>query len=95
MATNVDVPVSKGIAKAPPMEERPKAYGWPISNENGYTIQEIPTGTKRPRKGIVIGAGASGLDFAKFQQDRLENFECVVYEKNDEVSGTWWENRYP
>ncbi|EXJ87185.1 hypothetical protein A1O3_04144 [Capronia epimyces CBS 606.96] len=95
MATNVDIPVSSGIAEAPPMEERPKVYGWPTTNENGYTIQEVPYGTKRPRKAIVIGAGASGLDFAKFQQDLLKNFECVIYEKNDEVSGTWTENRYP
>jgi hypothetical protein len=95
MANNVDIPVSKGIEEAPPMECRPKAYGWPTTNENGYTIQEVPMGTRRPRKAIVVGAGASGLDFAKFQRERLQNFECVIYEKNDEVSGTWTENRYP
>jgi len=95
MATNVDIPVSNGIEATPPMEYRPKAYDWPTSNEKGYTIQEVPMGAKRPRKAIVVGAGASGLDFAKFQQDRLTNFECVIYEKNDEMSGTWTENRYP
>ena len=98
MATQVDVPVDIGqfgLKEPPPVEERPKFYGWPTTNENGYTIQEVSSGLKRPRKAIVVGAGASGLDFAKFQQDRLENFECVIYEKNDEVSGTWWENKYP
>ncbi|KAH8701505.1 steroid monooxygenase [Talaromyces proteolyticus] len=76
------------------MEDRPRVYGWPTS-KNGYTIQEVPSGTKRFRKAIVIGAGASGLSFAKFQQERMIDFECVIYEKNDEVSGTWTENRYP
>jgi hypothetical protein len=95
MATNVDIPVTNGVVKAPPMEERPHFYGWPTRNETGYTIEEVPMGTKRPRKAIVVGAGASGLDFAKFQRERLTNFECVIYEKNDEVSGTWTENRYP
>lgn len=97
MATSVALPVNGSLADLPraaPMEERPKVYGWPTS-ENGYTIQEVPSGTKRPRKAIVIGAGASGLNFAKFQQDQMANFDCVIYEKNDEVSGTWTENRYP
>lgn len=95
MADIVDIPVSVGIQEAPPMEHRPQAYGWPTTNENGYTIREVPMGTKHFRKAIVIGAGASGLDFAKVQREKLENFECVIYEKNDEVSGTWTENRYP
>lgn len=96
MATQVDVPINlNGLAEPPPIEERPAFYGWPTTNENGYTIQEVASGLKRPRKAIVVGAGASGLDFAKIQQDKLEEFECVIYEKNDEVSGTWTENRYP
>lgn len=77
------------------MEERPKAYGWATENENGYKIREVPSGTKSRKRIIVIGAGASGLDFAKHQQDLLENVETVIYEKNAEVSGTWIENKYP
>jgi NADPH-dependent glutamate synthase beta subunit-like oxidoreductase len=100
MSTNVDLPltngtVTNGNSVPVPMEDRPKVYGWPTENENGYKIREVPSGTKSQKRIIVIGAGASGLDFAKHQQDMLENVETVIYEKNAEVSGTWIENKYP
>jgi hypothetical protein len=44
---------------------------------------------------ICIGAGASGLLCAYKLQRHFQNFELAVYEKNKEVSGTWYENRYP
>lgn len=44
---------------------------------------------------IHIGAGATGLCTAfKFERG-LTDYELVCYEKNDEVGGTWLENRYP
>ncbi|KAF2812378.1 FAD/NAD-P-binding domain-containing protein [Mytilinidion resinicola] len=75
--------------------DRPNVYGWQTTNENGYTLQERPSGTKRHVKIICVGAGASGINFSKFAQDDLQNVETVIYEKNDEVSGTWIENVYP
>lgn len=49
-----------------------------------------PTG---PRVAI-IGAGMSGLCMGEaLKQNGLENF--TIYEKADEVGGTWRENRYP
>ena len=44
---------------------------------------------------ICIGAGASGLCFAYKLQRSFENFDLVIYEKNEDISGTWYENRYP
>lgn len=44
---------------------------------------------------ICVGAGASGLLFAYKLQRSFRNFELQIYEKNEEVSGTWWENKYP
>ncbi|KAL4758045.1 flavin-containing monooxygenase [Aspergillus foveolatus] len=44
---------------------------------------------------ICIGAGASGLLFAYKLQRSFSNFSLVIYEKNPEVAGTWFENRYP
>ncbi|MGE0881268.1 MAG: FAD-dependent oxidoreductase [Acidimicrobiia bacterium] len=41
----------------------------------------------------VIGAGYSGLDMAAKLKDLGLDF--VVFEKNDEVGGTWYENSYP
>jgi hypothetical protein len=95
MSTNVDLPFQNVLGAPVAMEDRPRVYGWPTTNDNGYKIREVPSGTKIAKKIIVIGAGASGLDFAKHQQELLENVETVIYEKNSEVSGTWTENRYP
>lgn len=44
---------------------------------------------------VVVGAGASGLLMAYKLQKHFKNYTLTVYEKNPEVSGTWYENRYP
>lgn len=44
---------------------------------------------------ICVGAGASGLLMAYKLQKHFQNFNLTVFEKNPEVSGTWYENRYP
>ncbi|KAF9037072.1 FAD/NAD(P)-binding domain-containing protein [Panaeolus papilionaceus] len=54
-----------------------------------------PLFTERPVRIICIGAGSSGLVLAYKLRRSFKNFELVVYEKNDNVSGTWFENRYP
>src|SRR6185369_6678614 len=49
-----------------------------------------------PRSGfkvLVIGAGMTGL--AAATKLREAGYEFVVIEKNPEVGGTWYENRYP
>lgn len=76
------------------MHERPAQYGWQTTNERGYTINERPAGPTQPIKVICVGAGASGINLAKFIQD-LKNVDLVIYEKNADVAGTWLENRYP
>jgi cyclohexanone monooxygenase len=50
---------------------------------------------RRTLKVVVIGAGASGLLAAYKIQRNFDDFELTVFEKNAEVSGTWFENRYP
>ncbi|KAG6878270.1 hypothetical protein C0992_008328 [Termitomyces sp. T32_za158] len=54
-----------------------------------------PIHFERPMKIICIGAGASGLLLAYKLQRSFNNFELVLYEKNEVISGTWFENRYP
>ncbi|EPE24253.1 FAD/NAD(P)-binding protein [Glarea lozoyensis ATCC 20868] len=44
---------------------------------------------------ICVGAGASGLLMTYKLQKHFSNFSLTVFEKNPEVSGTWFENRYP
>jgi ribulose 1,5-bisphosphate synthetase/thiazole synthase len=51
----------------------------------------------RPMKIIVIGCGVSGIAAVKMFKDRFKGqpLEMVIYEKNESVGGTWFENRYP
>ncbi|KAL3477268.1 hypothetical protein BJX99DRAFT_246243 [Aspergillus californicus] len=54
-----------------------------------------PIHAERHVRIICIGAGASGLLFAYKLQRNFTNFSLVIYEKNPEIAGTWFENRYP
>lgn len=54
-----------------------------------------PIHAQRHVRVICIGAGASGLLMAYKLQRHFSNYSLQVYEKNPEVSGTWYENRYP
>lgn len=69
MATSADIPVINGVATPVSMQDRPKVYGWPTPNKNGYTIGEVPSGSKQRKKITVIGAGAS--DFGLLIQNSL------------------------
>ncbi|KAL6242210.1 hypothetical protein RBB50_010758 [Rhinocladiella similis] len=79
----------------PPSRIRPNLYGWVNTSDAGYQIDETPSGVKRPLRVIAVGAGAAGVNFAKFAHDYLEKVELTIYDKNYEVGGTWVENVYP
>ena len=44
---------------------------------------------------IVIGAGINGMHAAIRLPQRIPNLTLTIYEKNPEIGGTWYENRYP
>jgi hypothetical protein len=67
----------------------------PEADETGYRIKEQEYGTKRQIRVILMGAGASTLNFLKKAEEELEKVDIVCYEKNSDVGGTWLENRYP
>ncbi|KAJ0158537.1 putative sterigmatocystin biosynthesis monooxygenase stcW [Colletotrichum tanaceti] len=62
-----------------------------------YTVREAPFGTPRPIRIIGVGAGASGINLIRTLRNTLgaSTFELTIYEKNEDVGGTWFENRYP
>lgn len=67
----------------------------PSHDATGYSILEQPMGTLRPLRVILMGAGASSLNFFKQAEQSLPGVRVTCYEKNADVGGTWYENRYP
>ncbi|EXJ90840.1 hypothetical protein A1O1_03945 [Capronia coronata CBS 617.96] len=65
------------------------------SSPDDVEILEQLYGTRKKMRIAVLGAGMSGLNFFKFAEDRLKNVEIICYEKNADIGGTWYENRYP
>lgn len=61
----------------------------------GYTIVEQPIGTRRPLRVVCLGAGYSGLMMGIVFNERMKdaNAEFVIYERNADLGGTWYENR--
>jgi cation diffusion facilitator CzcD-associated flavoprotein CzcO len=43
----------------------------------------------------MIGAGVSGIMMAYKMQKMCPEMEFKIYEKNNDLGGTWYENRYP
>jgi cation diffusion facilitator CzcD-associated flavoprotein CzcO len=65
---------------------------------NWVSILELPLYTKRKLRVICLGAGFSGLTLAyKIKHDWKYNdfIDLQIYEKNSDLGGTWFENRYP
>jgi len=47
----------------------------------------------RPLKVIYIGAGISGICGAVEFRKQVPDIDLVIYEKNPDLGGTWYENR--
>lgn len=58
-------------------------------------ISERSVDESRPLKVIYIGAGISGINAAIQLPKFVPNLDLVIYDKNDDLGGTWFENRYP
>jgi hypothetical protein len=65
--------------------------------ETGYKIPDLPIGHRRPIRVVCLGAGYSGLMMAIMFNEKMKdaNAELVIYERNEDLGGTWLENRYP
>jgi len=49
----------------------------------------------RPVRVVCVGAGPSGICLAYKLQRSFRKFSLKIYEKNSDIGGTWFENRYP
>jgi len=63
--------------------------------ENDVDIPEQLFGSRKKLRVIVLGCGMSGINFFKFAEDKASNLDIQCYEKNEDIGGTWLENRYP
>lgn len=64
---------------------------------NWVPILEQPIFTPRKLRVICVGAGYSGLMLAYYVKNmNMDSFiDLCIYEKNGDVGGVWFENRYP
>lgn len=54
----------------------------------------MPSTTSSKTRVVVIGAGVSGIYCGIRIPQRLPDVELVIYDKNEGIGGTWFENRY-
>ena len=66
-----------------------------FTEKHPYVVSDKPLGTANHVRIVGIGAGASGINMVRTLRRHLTNYDFVIYEKNDKVGGTWFENRYP
>ncbi|KAF7588054.1 hypothetical protein BBP40_006223 [Aspergillus hancockii] len=62
------------------------------------TIQKCrdrPIHANRTMRVICVGAGVSGLYLAYKLRKQFTDYILDIYEKNPDIGGTWFENRYP
>ena len=66
------------------------------TSPSAYEIREEPIHTRRPLRVICLGAGYSGILMGIIWNQRMQNrnAELVIYERNNDIGGTWLENRY-
>src|SRR5437763_7747457 len=66
-----------------------------VAQPETYTVRDTPLGSAKHIRIVSIGAGARGINMIRTLRKHLTEFEHVVYEKDEQVGGTWFENRYP
>ncbi|KAF4185574.1 hypothetical protein CNMCM7927_006518 [Aspergillus lentulus] len=63
--------------------------------ENKWMVEERSIDEARPLRVVIIGSGISGIIASIRFRQRIPNVDLCVYEKNEDIGGTWFENRYP
>lgn len=72
-----------------------------VNGVNGHTTayrySKQHLGKPRPIRIIFVGSGLSGIAAVHIFKEKFQHLpiQLVIYEKNEDVGGTWLENRYP
>lgn len=70
-------------------------YGLEQYKYSSPLISERAIDQPRRLKVIYIGAGISGIIAGIQFMKAVPDLDLVIYEKNPELGGTWYENKYP
>lgn len=96
-----DIQARNTTGKALERLKEPPALGSPDKDLEShldpfYKIVEQPIGTRRPIRVACLGAGYSGLMMSIIFSQKMQekNADLVVYERNTNLGGTWFENRW-
>ncbi|KAM0251715.1 hypothetical protein ACHAQJ_008036 [Trichoderma viride] len=68
-----------------------------MGSKAAYQVSDQWLGQPRPVRVAMIGAGVGGIAAVKLFNEAFKDHptDLVIYEKNNDVGGTWLENRYP
>lgn len=76
-------------------ETSKKATPAKTGEEVPWIVEDRPVDGARPIRVVIIGSGLSGIIASIRFRQRIQNLSLTVYEKNEDIGGTWYENRYP
>lgn len=67
----------------------------PSKISSDYQINEVPIRHRRPLRVVCMGAGYSGLMMGIIHDAKMKqkNIDFVIYERNEDLGGTWLENK--
>lgn len=68
------------------------------ARKNWVPLLDQPLYKPRRLRVVCVGAGYSGLSLAYEAKHNKSLEGCIdltIYDKNDDIGGTWLENRYP
>ena len=86
---------SAGLAHSEESGSSKVPVSLPAAPSSSFQLLQQWHSQPRKLRIIHVGAGATGLCTAFKFERQLTDYELVCYEKNDEIGGTWLENRYP
>ncbi|KAJ5400088.1 hypothetical protein N7465_010577 [Penicillium sp. CMV-2018d] len=91
---STETPLADGMPR-PSADSIPEIFASQCARSRSTYISERSVDEPRKLKMIYIGAGISGIVGEIEFMKRLPDLDLVVYEKNSDIGGTWFENMYP
>lgn len=65
----------------------------PIYDQGALELVDRYIDEPRSLRVVVIGAGLAGITAACLFQAKVPGIQLTIFEKNEDVAGTWYENK--